>query len=138
MDLVEDFTTGQADAFAVNSKFTSRIFRREFPRIRKEPEIVYPGISLGSYDRDVDLGDVDVKRLKTKRKTVLSFNRFERKKTVQLALEAFALFRDKEKSRADAYRLVLAGGQTSLQMPPIPSDHLATYRRVRFAGLGER
>lgn len=109
MDLLEDFTTGQADAFAVNSRFTSRIFRREFPRINKEPEIVYPGISLGSYDRPVELEDPEVKAIKSQKKTILSFNRFERKKTIELALEAFAIFRSKNHSRGKEYRLVLAG-----------------------------
>ncbi|KAI9032286.1 alpha-1,3/1,6-mannosyltransferase ALG2 [Hyaloraphidium curvatum] len=109
MDLIEDHTTGSADAFAVNSKFTSRIFRQEFPRIRKEPEIVYPGITLSAYDKPVDLGDSEVRKLRSTRRTILSFNRFERKKAIEIAVDAFAAFRAKSPDRAGGYRLVLAG-----------------------------
>lgn len=110
MDTIEDLTTGSADAFAVNSEFTAGIFRTEFPRISGKPEIVYPGISLEAYDKQVGSTDPRCVILETTRKTILSFNRFERKKNIALAIDAFILFRKQKGADAASYRLVLAGG----------------------------
>jgi len=71
---------------------------------------VYPGINIAAYQStSVDPTDVDISSISSDRLTFLSINRFERKKNVALAVNAFTLFR-KAILKPSQYRLVLAGG----------------------------
>ncbi|KAJ3000887.1 Alpha-1,3-mannosyltransferase-like protein [Globomyces sp. JEL0801] len=99
-----------ADKVVVNSKFTSGIFSKTFQWISTEPEVLYPGIQLEAYDKSVDMNDEDVKRLVIDGDFVLSVNRFERKKNIQLAISAFSTLKQRMKSRFDKLALVIAGG----------------------------
>lgn len=99
-DLVEEVTTLMADMIVVNSKFTARVFAKTFRlACGWEPDVLYPCVSI-----DEDLEDSEPS---PPRPTLLSINRFERKKNLGLAIDAFAEMRREHK---DPSRLVLAGG----------------------------
>jgi alpha-1,3/alpha-1,6-mannosyltransferase len=80
------------------------VFHQEFPYIRTIPEVIFPGIQTEAYDKAVDLQDESVKQITSKRPTLVSINRFERKKNIGLALDAYNRLADKKP------RLVIAGG----------------------------
>ncbi|KAG0172753.1 Alpha-1,3-mannosyltransferase-like protein [Apophysomyces sp. BC1034] len=113
IDKLEEWTTGAADTVVVNSGFTAGVFKRSFPSIFKTPRVLYPPINLDAYDRVVDMSDPTVQLLESPKKKIISINRFERKKNVELALRGFA-----ELKRAkmvpdeifESYQLILAGG----------------------------
>eukprot|EP00842_Homolaphlyctis_polyrhiza_P000708 jgi/Hompol1/1638/HPOL_005670-RA len=110
IDYIEEMTTKMADAIAVNSDYTASIFRASFKSIDTVPETLYPGIHLNSYDTDPDLSDATVKQLVSTKKTVLSINRFERKKDIGLAIKAFAKLKVLAPKQFPEMRLVIAGG----------------------------
>ncbi|KAF4578367.1 Alpha-1,3-mannosyltransferase-like protein [Pleurotus pulmonarius] len=104
MDWVEELTTRQADIILANSKFTSRVFQTYFRSIPRVPRVVYPGINISAYETAVDLSDPDIVQVLSDRPTLLSLNRFEKKKNVALALAAFA------QMKTGSTRLVIGGG----------------------------
>ncbi|GHJ88477.1 hypothetical protein NliqN6_4879 [Naganishia liquefaciens] len=109
-DKLEEITTGEADVVLANSKFTSRIYHRAFPSLREIPKVVYPCINLASYSgSSEDFRGEDVDLVKSDRPTLLSLNRFEGKKNVALAVEAFHLAR-REETFDQTTRLVIGGG----------------------------
>ncbi|CAE7189291.1 unnamed protein product [Rhizoctonia solani] len=102
---VEEVTTKQADVILANSQFTSRVFKDSFPSIKTDPVVVYPGINISAYESLPSSSDTeDIRVIKSDKTTLLSLNRFERKKNAALAIQAFALL------SASDVRLVLAGG----------------------------
>lgn len=107
MDLLEEMTTRQADVILANSKFTAHVFRSHFPSIQSDPDVVYPGINIQAYTTQVDLTDPEITKISSSRPTLLSLNRFEKKKNAALAIESFA--RLKKLPSLDGLRLVLAG-----------------------------
>ncbi|EPS98405.1 hypothetical protein FOMPIDRAFT_148030 [Fomitopsis schrenkii] len=116
MDWLEERTTRQADVILANSKFTARVFKTHFPSIPSTPKVVYPGINLSAYEAaSYDTQDRDILDVVSDRPTLLSLNRFERKKNAALAVDAFALLRQKitdsaQSASLGALRLVVAGG----------------------------
>ncbi|RKP23332.1 alpha-1,3/1,6-mannosyltransferase ALG2 [Syncephalis pseudoplumigaleata] len=113
VDMFEECTTGMADDIAVNSRFTADIFKRTFTRLSHNPQILYPGIRLDAYDRPIDTAAETLAPLKTERTMIVSINRFERKKHIALAIEAFVRLRDDAIVSHEAFdrlRLVIAGG----------------------------
>lgn len=99
-DAIEEWTTGQADTIVVNSKFTASIFTQAFTRISRTPKVVYPCIDVHqAFSKAGLLCD---------RKIVLSINRFERKKGLNLAICAFAKL--KAQKDFDQAILIIAGG----------------------------
>ncbi|RPD60960.1 mannosyltransferase [Lentinus tigrinus ALCF2SS1-7] len=113
MDLLEEVTTKQADTILANSKFTVSVFKRHMPSIKTTPRVVYPGINLSAYaPPDVAADDPDIAQIASNRPTILSLNRFEQKKNHALAIDSFALLRQKTEAGSSTknIRLVLAGG----------------------------
>ncbi|PWN99135.1 UDP-Glycosyltransferase/glycogen phosphorylase [Tilletiopsis washingtonensis] len=127
-DFFEEATIDSSDKILVNSEFTQRQFGKSFPRLRREPRVLYPGIDAEHYDAQgvkqaVDalgeLGSASSVRhcirdlcMGTDVPTLVSINRFEAKKNVALALEAFAQ-RVKEQNKSgkkQPLRLVVVGG----------------------------
>ncbi|KAJ1889617.1 Alpha-1,3-mannosyltransferase-like protein [Kickxella alabastrina] len=106
-DLLEEFTTREADEIVVNSRFTQEAFQRAFPRIAQAPRVLQPALNLAAYDQAADAQDAGLWGLRTQRPLVASINRFERKKNVGLAIDALALLH--EGRHKDAC-LVVAGG----------------------------
>lgn len=131
-DLYEEGMTDYADKILVNSKFTSAQFTTSFFRLRRQPRVCYPGVEVAQFERArvaeavaklqheaEAMGDpirASIARLcaDEARTTLLSINRFEAKKNVALALEAFALAQKERAATAVAgdkpLRLVLVGG----------------------------
>ena len=95
-DAVEQWSMGFADAVAVNSNFTRGIVAKTWPSLDVDTKVVYPCVDTAIPASEAALpGD---------KKTILSINRFERKKDIALAIKAFA------KIPTNGVRLVLAGG----------------------------
>ncbi|KAI8866395.1 UDP-Glycosyltransferase/glycogen phosphorylase [Ramicandelaber brevisporus] len=113
-DLFEGWTTPFADRIVVNSNFTAETFKRTFTFIHDLPDVVYPGLHLEEYDREVVQLDSTLDPIRkaistgdgADRKMLLSINRFERKKNFALAIESFAIARKSH----PATILVIAGG----------------------------
>ncbi|KAM6500981.1 glycosyltransferase family 4 protein [Amanita muscaria] len=110
MDWLEEVTTRQADVILSNSKFTARVFKSYFKSINHHPRVVYPGINLSAYQADVDPSHPDLVSVISDQPTLLSLNRFEKKKNVALAINAFALLLRKTRIEYRNLRLVIAGG----------------------------
>ncbi|OJA19902.1 hypothetical protein AZE42_07028 [Rhizopogon vesiculosus] len=109
MDWLEEATTTQADIILANSKFTARVTKSHFSSLRHQLKVVYPGINIAAYISPINSSDPDILRVASRRRTLLSLNRFEMKKNAALAIEAFAILRNKDPNTSDV-RLVLAGG----------------------------
>ncbi|KAF2838892.1 glycosyltransferase family 4 protein [Patellaria atrata CBS 101060] len=104
-DKLESWSTGCSDAIVVNSNFTKSVFASAFPRLRdRSPRVVYPCV-----DTTVDAKETseNEKPLWPNKKIILSINRFEAKKGVELALKAYAALTLSERATT---RLVIAGG----------------------------
>lgn len=105
-DWLEEFTTGEADQIVVNSRYTQEIFRQTFPHISEAPKVLTPALNFQSYDKPVDSDDPLLVPLYTEKQMMLSINRFERKKNIELAVDSFArLLKSQE-----GHCLVVAGG----------------------------
>lgn len=117
-DWLESWSTGCSDTIVVNSKFTKSVFSEAFPSLQhRKPGVIYPCVdtSDGSH---LD----DITPLWRSKKVLLSINRFEKKKDVALAVNAFAGLSLRE--RQDA-RLVIAGGFD----PRVP-ENVSTYNEL--------
>jgi alpha-1,3/alpha-1,6-mannosyltransferase len=104
--------TEMADDIAVNSRFTQSIFKQSFPMIRKTPHVLYPAINLDNYDQIVETDDPRVSLLSSligDARVILSINRFERKKKIQLSIEAFALVKERNDDLSRDCVLVITG-----------------------------
>ncbi|CAA7260889.1 unnamed protein product [Cyclocybe aegerita] len=124
MDWLEEVTTKQADVILANSLFTVGMFKKYFPSIPQTPRVVYPGINLSAYEPQVDGSDSDIVAVAPDQPTFLSLNRFEMKKNAMLALQAFALLKNRSKDLGPL-RLVLAGGYD-----PRVEDNVNTLRQL--------
>lgn len=103
-DVAEELTTGFATTILVNSHFTQGVYARAFPllrTLRKPPAVLWPGISRALADqRALPPPPAGVRPL-----VLLSLNRYERKKGVELAVRGLSLM-----DRREDARLVIAGG----------------------------
>lgn len=112
LNWAEEFTTGKADTILVNSKFTRRIFKDTFKRISFMPTVLYPSLNTKYFD-DTNVHDLDTSDLQLQRDSIvfLSINRYERKKNIPLALNAFKeLQKHVSKANFEKCRLIVAGG----------------------------
>ncbi|KAJ2557261.1 Alpha-1,3-mannosyltransferase-like protein [Coemansia sp. RSA 1933] len=141
-DLLEEFTTGEADEILVNSRFTQGTFRKAFPHLSKIPKVLMPALNLQRYDAPVDMEDPSLSVLQTSKQLVVSINRFERKKDIVLAIDAFNLLvsrlntEDAQEPKTTRSRvcLVVAGGWD----PRVPEnvEHLKElYAHAKELGL---
>ena len=89
-----------ADVIVVNSRFTQAKFKEAFASIKLVPEVLYPGVNVPS-ESEID------SKTNFRFKVILSLNRFERKKDLHFAIEAFKL------SKSNDLKLILAGGYDS-------------------------
>ncbi|XP_020712270.2 alpha-1,3/1,6-mannosyltransferase ALG2 isoform X2 [Athalia rosae] len=113
LNYLEEITTGQADKIFVNSKYTGTVFRNTFTRLQVCPEVLYPSINTEFFDktRVVSLDRALDKKFPDSTIVFLSINRYERKKNLNLAIEALAelkeLLPEKEYEKV---HLIMAGG----------------------------
>ncbi|GAA5868274.1 hypothetical protein JCM3774_000989 [Rhodotorula dairenensis] len=116
IDALEQATTGEADKILVNSEFTQQVFEATFKDLRRTPRVVYPAVDVKQFARRPEsaappaaTAEQDSWLLADDRPIVLSINRFEGKKDIALAVEAFAKFRQVSPATTGA-RLICAGG----------------------------
>lgn len=110
MDAVEELAMGSADVVGVNSKFTGKVFREAFPKLRNvSTEVLYPAINLDDFIPPLEVGE---KKGKGKGKIrLLSMNRFERKKNIDLAIKMMGVLKEELKKEVfERLELVVAGG----------------------------
>ncbi|QLL33626.1 hypothetical protein HG536_0E05370 [Torulaspora globosa] len=105
-DLFEQFTIGTADSVVVNSNFTKTIYERTFQFLRDSPRVIYPCVDLSK--REIDhVDELFYNSLLGSSSFFLSINRYERKKAIALALEAYAL---SKKEANFSSKLAICGG----------------------------
>jgi alpha-1,3/alpha-1,6-mannosyltransferase len=113
-DWLEQWSMGFADAVVVNSEFTKAVVSDVWPQLAKNKklEVVYPCVNV----RERGLDDEDGGVMWQGKDIVLSINRFEEKKNIELAIEAYGgLGRQGQKGS----RLVIAGGPPQLHNPQV-------------------
>jgi len=146
LDWVECKTTGLADVIFVNSHFTESVFRSQFPSLgHKHVNVLYPSLNVDSISKFVENvgGDTIGTVLDNNGEAVeisgadlidekfqnvfVSLNRFEVKKNIELAIQAFAVLR-KRLSDEDFKKsvLVLAGGYDLLN-----DENIAHYKSLK-------
>ncbi|KAH3694891.1 alpha-1,3/1,6-mannosyltransferase ALG2-like [Dreissena polymorpha] len=111
LDLLEEWTTGLAHVVLVNSKFTASVFKKTFRSLSScEPAVLYPIPDFSAFQKPVAQPTDDL--IPSNKKLIfLSINRYERKKNLALAIQAFGQLKDKiSKSQGDGIHLVMAGG----------------------------
>ncbi|VEU22592.1 DEKNAAC103694 [Brettanomyces naardenensis] len=106
-DRLEEWTTGTADKIVVNSQFTRQTVRKNFKSLQNVPlEVVYPCVPSTIELNDSNIQEVS--KLVHDSPFFLSINRFERKKHIQLAIQAYARYI--EQTRDSIQKLVISGG----------------------------
>ena len=79
-----------ADLICVNSNFTKQIVRNTFTKLTNRLEVLYPTINTQFFD---ETSLVAIEEISDAAKQIfVSINRFERKKNIGLAMEAFGNF----------------------------------------------
>lgn len=109
IDLFEEITTGFANLVVVNSGFTRTIYKENFKILNSlgsNPDILYPAIDFSKFDNN--LFDQAIMDKLNNRPFFMSLNRYERKKGIGLAIEAFATLKKKVSNLKHV--LVIAGG----------------------------
>jgi alpha-1,3/alpha-1,6-mannosyltransferase len=102
-DTIEEWSTACSDSVVVNSKYTRSVFKQTFPKMRsRELKVIYPCV-----DTDGLVADDGASAIWSDKKVLLSINRFEGKKNLDLAIKAYAGLSIAERSKA---KLVIAGG----------------------------
>lgn len=113
LNYLEEVTTGMAHKIFVNSIYTRTVFKDTFKRLHVEPEVLYPSINTNFFDktRVVSLERVLDKKLPVDSIILLSINRYERKKNLDLAIQALAELEKylNEEEYKKVY-LIMAGG----------------------------
>lgn len=93
IDSIEELSTGCADLILVNSEFTSNIFKQSFKFIGFKPAVLYPSIqSLGQSTNNVEVPQ-SLLYCKDFDNIFVSINRYERKKNINLAIDALNHFK---------------------------------------------
>lgn len=109
-DALEEWTTGVSDQIVVNSTFTKSIFHDTFSRLQMlDPGVIYPCVDISQPNEDNSDAENELLAFMKGSKFFLSINRFERLKNIQLAVKAFAVFKEKT-SQTPKPKLIIAGG----------------------------
>jgi alpha-1,3/alpha-1,6-mannosyltransferase len=103
MDSVEEYTMSYADILCVNSKFTKSQVQQEFPTLSdKHMHVLYPALDTHKFSIPTFITPTNLS-------PIVSLNRFERKKNIQLILYAYALLIQKLPDSI-SHPLIIAGG----------------------------
>lgn len=105
LNYFEETTTGKADGILVNSKFTSRVFCETFKSLKVVPDVLYPSLVTSIFDSTSKNQTID--GVRDNSILLLSINRYERKKNLELALKALK-YLEKELSADEWNRVQLA------------------------------
>lgn len=109
-DAIEEWTTGVSDQIVVNSGFTKSIFHKTFKTLNSvDPGIIYPCVDITAPEVDNSDAEGEFKNFMGGARYLLSINRFERLKNIELAIksysEALKSFKQEEQPI-----LIVAGG----------------------------
>ncbi len=116
IDKLEEKTTGMADIVLVNSKFTGNQFHATFQSLNHvNPRVLYPSLNFSAFDVKLTKAEESAELANLFPVSVtclfLSINRFERKKSLPLAIKAFSNFLEEiPLKKTSTVHLVLAGG----------------------------
>ena len=113
IDKAEEKTTGMADVVLVNSNFTAKVFHTTFTSLSHlTPSVVHPSLNCVFFDQDVpDLSPSTYLIPDEATIIFLSINRYERKKNLALAIQAFAeLLGTLKEDQKPLVHLIMAGG----------------------------
>lgn len=116
IDLLEQLTTGSSDKILVNSHFTRSIFYDTFKllRDRKDVEVSYPCIDTNVPEITAETHDIFTNHLASADQDceyLISVNRFEKKKNLELAVKSFKLTLEcLSAARKDKLKLFVCGG----------------------------
>ena len=114
LDYFEEVTTGKADKILVNSKFTSRVFKETFRRLKIDPDVLYPSLNTNYFDETTPNEEDKFGGISNDAFVFLSINRYERKKNISLALHAFSHLQELvSSSEWNKVQLIVAGGYDS-------------------------
>lgn len=106
-DAFEGWSISMADKVVANSNFTRGVVGDVFGRSRLgDVKVVYPCVDTDAKDEDNGTRMEDGKPLWDGMKILLSINRFERKKNIELAIKAYHGLDERERKGT---RLVVAG-----------------------------
>jgi alpha-1,3/alpha-1,6-mannosyltransferase len=109
LNTLENATMPYADTIAVNSQFTKTVVQETFPALRQRSlPVLYPALDTTSLDVAMDVGD-DPNTHKNDRKPIVSLNRYERKKNLQLLLLAVQWIRQHHPT-VEIPMIIIAGG----------------------------
>mmetsp|Transcript_20846 Transcript_20846/g.29424 ORF Transcript_20846/g.29424 Transcript_20846/m.29424 type:complete len:497 (+) Transcript_20846:100-1590(+) len=108
LDYLEESTMGFSDVLVVNSKFTQSNVIKAFESLAAKPmRVLYPALDTSKFDENHNPSS-------SSETPIVSLNRFERKKNIELLLQAYAELRDKLSSSSSTKQppppLVIAGG----------------------------
>ena len=126
VDRLEAWSTAKADLICVNSEFTESVVRETFTAIsERELHVLYPTLNAEFFDKSprvkLDIIPSDAKFV------FLSINRFEFKKNIELALQAFAQLHDKLDPKIfKQCFLVVAGG-----FDPLNQENQIYYEKLQ-------
>ncbi len=111
IDKLEERTTGMAHCVLVNSKFTSTKFHSAFKSLSGvQPMVLYPSLNFSAFDKKPEKLMIDVLP-NSVNCLFLSINRFERKKNLPLAIQAFSKFLEGlSPTECKGVHLCMAGG----------------------------
>lgn len=111
VDTLEECALRCATAVVCNSRFTQGIYRATYPSLRV-PSVMYPCVHIPDAAVQTEGSTQNGGRGNSGRPFFLSLNRFERKKNIPLAIDAFAAAMRMlgKEGRKDAAQLVVAGG----------------------------
>lgn len=110
LDSVEEYSTGLADVICVNSFFTAAVVKETFKSLQnRDLSVLYPSLNTEFFD---SCKDCDISEIPSSAEHIFtSLNRFEVKKNVRLAIEAFAALRSMVSTQEfSSCHLVVAGG----------------------------
>jgi len=130
IDWLEEQGIAKANVTLVNSLFTKEIFHHTFKSLPKEPQVIYPTVNFSLFDKKMT-GTLNI-QLSHVETLFLSINRYERKKNLNLAIEALKELYDANnltdsKSRSSIH-LIMAGGYDSLNTENI--EHFEELRKL--------
>jgi len=95
LDFIEEICLSFANLILVNSNFTKEIYYKSFKLLKKfgkNPHVLYPAINLEKFNQKISEEAEKKFKVELSIPFFLSINRYERKKNISLALNAFSEF----------------------------------------------
>lgn len=120
LNWLEEFTTAQADKVLVNSKYTAKVYKKAFNKIKDVPDICYPSINTEFFENTALKPLKDITLIEEDKYVFLSINRYERKKNLELALKSLEHLKHKLAPQDwDRVHLIMAGGYDPINLENI-------------------